>query len=67
MNLVGLQKERDAARAEVELLKRKLEAVREQAIYGFTGETLENMRDGMSGVEMNRWWMKQILAILEAE
>ncbi|KKK73881.1 hypothetical protein LCGC14_2889370 [marine sediment metagenome] len=42
-----------------------VKAVREQAVYGFTGETLENMRDGMSAREMNSWWMKRLEIILE--
>ncbi len=43
----------------------KLEAIREQAIYGFTGETLENLTWGMSSQEMNSWWRKRILSILD--
>lgn len=45
-------------------VREKLEAVREQAAYGFTGETLENMTEGMSAQEMNGWWMRRLDAIL---
>ena len=42
----------------------KLDAVKEQVAYGFTGETLANMKDGMSGKEMNEWWRKTLDRIL---
>ena len=45
----------------------KLDAVKEQVAYGFTGETLANMKDGMSGKEMNEWWRKTLDRILSKE
>src|SRR3990167_3556349 len=36
-------------------------AIREQAYYGFTDETIQNMTEGMSAQEMNQWWQKRIL------
>ena len=45
----------------------KLEAVREQVAYGFTGETLKNLHEGMSAREMNEWWRKTLDRILFEE
>ncbi len=41
--------------------------IREQAAYGFTGETLRNMTKGMSAQEMNAWWIERITALCEAK
>ncbi len=53
-----LQEERDKGR-------KKLEVIREQVAYGFTGETIANMTVPLTGEEMNRWWQKTISTILE--
>ncbi len=45
----------------------KLEAVKEQVAYGFTGETLKNLHEGMSAREMNEWWRKTLDRILFEE
>ena len=45
----------------------KLEAIREQAAYGFTGETLKNLHEGMSAQEMNSWWMRRISKLTTEE
>ena len=42
-------------------------SVREQAHYGFTDETLENMTEGMSARQMNQWWRARILALTEED
>ncbi len=58
--LVGVQ-------GEIEHLQAVVEAVREQAAYGFTGETLKNLHEGMSAQEMNSWWMKRMAALTSGE
>ncbi len=45
----------------------RIEAAREQAVYGFTGETVANMKEPLTGPEMNRWWQSRILAILSPD
>lgn len=57
----------EEARAERDVARGKLERIREQAAYGFTGETLENIKNGMSAREMNAWWMERITAFVEKE
>jgi hypothetical protein len=45
----------------------KLDAVQEQVAYGFTGETLKNLYEGMSAREMNKWWRDTLARILKGE
>jgi hypothetical protein len=48
-------------------LRATVEAMREQAVYGFTGETLLNMTESMTAQEMARWWIETINRILRGE
>ena len=48
-------------------LRALVAAIREQAYYGFTDETIQNMTEGMSAQEMNQWWQKRILALTEVD
>ncbi|KKM99802.1 hypothetical protein LCGC14_1144190 [marine sediment metagenome] len=54
-----------SARAQIDVAQEKLEAIHEQVIYGFTGQTIANMNVPLTGAEMSRWWQKTISAILE--